>query len=266
VHATKSHAAILRWRAERGAAPLVVALAGTDLYQDLPGSPEAVRSLELADALVVLQPRALEALPAHVRHKARVIMQSATPPRERPARDPGAFVVSVVAHLRPVKDPFLAADAARLLPAVSRVRVEHLGAALDGGMEARARAESTSNPRWRWLGDASHDAVKRRVAASALFALTSTSEGGANALGEAIVCGAPVVCSRIDGSTGILGDDYPGLFPVGDARALAALLRRCEEEPAFLAELRARCAALAPLFAPERERESWRKLLAALLS
>jgi glycosyltransferase involved in cell wall biosynthesis len=107
--------------------------------------------------------------------------------------------------------------------------------------------------------------VKRRIAASELVALTSRSEGGANALGEAVVCGAPLVCSRIDGCTGIVGDDYPGLFPAGDAAALAALLRRCEEDSGFLAELRARCAALAPRFSPVREREGWQTLLDELV-
>jgi glycosyltransferase involved in cell wall biosynthesis len=103
--------------------------------------------------------------------------------------------------------------------------------------------------------------VKRRIAASAIVALTSRSEGGANVLGEAIVCGAPLVCSRIDGCTGILGEDYPGLFPAGDAAALAALLCRSEEDAGFLAELRARCAALASRFSPDRERDGWRTLL-----
>ena len=37
-------------------------------------------------------------------------------------------------HLRPVKDPFRAAFAARLLPDASRIRVTHIGAALTAGM------------------------------------------------------------------------------------------------------------------------------------
>ena len=52
--------------------------------------------------------------------------------------------------------------------------------------------------------------------------------------------------------------------PVGDASALAALLRRCEEEPGFLAELRARVLALQPLVGHARERTSWRELVQEL--
>jgi len=41
-----------------------------------------------------------------------------------------------------------------------------------------------------------------------------------NVLSEAIVAGVPVLASRIAGNIGILGQRYPGLFRVGDAREL----------------------------------------------
>lgn len=74
-------------------------------------------------------------------------------------------------------------------------------------------------------------------------------EGGANALGEAIVAGLPVLASRIPGSIGILGDDYPGYFRVGDTRELAHLQLRCETEPPFLADLTTRCHGTSQLIA-----------------
>src|SRR6185295_13222053 len=86
----------------------------------------------------------------------------------------------------------------------------------------------------------------------------------ANVVTEAIAAGVPVISTRIDGSIGILGDDYPGYYPVGDVSGLAALLRRCEDEPAFLADLRARVLALQPLVDPARERTSWRELVQEL--
>ena len=74
----------------------------------------------------------------------------------------------------------------------------------------------------------------------------------------------PVLSTRIDGSVGLLGDDYPGYFGVGDESGLAKLLRRVETDAAFLAELRRRCDALAPLFTRAAERRAWRDLLLEL--
>ena len=51
-------------------------------------------------------------------------------------------------------------------------------------------------------------------------------EGGANVVSEAIAVGVPVVGVAHPGSVGLLGEDYPGYFPVGDTEGLAALLRR----------------------------------------
>src|SRR4051794_815263 len=53
LHARKSHEAVRRFRRERPGAPLVVALTGTDLYQDLATSANARRSLDLADRVIV---------------------------------------------------------------------------------------------------------------------------------------------------------------------------------------------------------------------
>ena len=50
--------------------------------------------------------------------------------------------------------------------------------------------------------------------------LSSLSEGGANVVSEAVAAGVPVLASRIDGSVGLLGRDYPGYFPVADTAAL----------------------------------------------
>lgn len=170
----------------------------------------------------------------------------------------------MVGHLRPVKDPLLAAAAARLAPAGSRLRIEHIGAALDPALERAARLESEANPRWRWLGPLSRRETLRAIGSAHVLLITSRSEGGSNVVAEAVMAGTPVLSTRIEGTLGMLGPDYPGYFPVGNAAALASALARLENEPALLAELTARCAALRPRFERAREREAWRALLAEL--
>jgi putative glycosyltransferase (TIGR04348 family) len=261
LHAGKSAASVLRWHERRPGSPLIVALTGTDLYGDIDPGSEARRSLLLADRLIVLQPLGIEALPAEVRERARVIYQSVPPLDFHVAPQADHFDVCVMGHLRPVKDPFRTAEAARLLPASSRVRIVHLGSALSDDMAERARAEQASNPRYRWLGERPRRTALRILARCRLLSLTSVSEGGANVISEAVTVGVPVAASRIAGSIGLLGADYPGYFPVGDTQALADLLHRAETDLAFYDDLQRRCAALKPLFTPEGERQRWQAVL-----
>jgi glycosyltransferase involved in cell wall biosynthesis len=114
------------------------------------------------------------------------------------------------------------------------------------------------------LGDLSREQALRLLAGSHLLAVTSLLEGGANVVSEAIAAAVPVLSTRIPGSVGILGQDYPGYFPAGDTQALARLLQQAETDPAFYADLKRRTRDLKPLVDPQRERASWRALLAGL--
>jgi len=264
LHARKSHPSIERFRRERPGARLIVALTGTDLYHDLRRGVRARRSIEFASRLVVLQPLALRALPAWARRKTRVILQSAVPPRGRSRPRPDVFEVCVLSNLRPVKDPLRAARAARRLPERSRVRVVHLGAALEKAVERRARREEAENPRYTWLGSVPRPRALRILARSRLLVLSSRLEGGANVVSEALAASVPVLASRIPGSVGILGARYPGYFRVGDTASLTRLLARAERDRAFYDRLREWCRRRRRLVAPAAERAAWRRLLGEL--
>jgi putative glycosyltransferase (TIGR04348 family) len=261
LHARKSFPSIRRFHRLHPGRPLVVAMTGTDLYGDLPRNRWAACSVEWATRLVVLQPEGIAAVPARFRAKARAILQSSMPPAGKVAPPRGELRIFVAGHLRAVKDPFRAAMAARLLPVSSRIRVFHLGRALTPGAGSRARREMARNPRYRWLGEVPRRRALRILAGSRLMILSSRIEGGANILSEALVAGVPVLASRIPGSVGILGRDYPGFFPPGDTRRLAALMERAESDPRFLARLAAACRRLASRHRPAREREAWKRLL-----
>jgi putative glycosyltransferase (TIGR04348 family) len=261
LHAGRSAESVRAFREQYPHAPVVVALTGTDLYDQIHTRPEARRSLELASRLVVLQPLGVEELPENLWDRVRVIYQSVEPPGFHSSPRPDVFEVCVLGHLREVKDPFRTAKASRLLPAESRLRVLHLGAALSPAMAAEARAEAAANPRYHWLGDVPRWRALRALARCRLLVLSSRLEGGANVISEALAVSVPVLASRIPGSVGLLGPDYPAYFPFGDTRALADLLGRAELDPAFYRTIQKHCARLRGLTDPARERRSWKRLL-----
>ncbi len=252
MHAVKCAGAIETYRAAFPAGKVLLALTGTDIYPD--PSPTALASMREADGLIVLQEKALERIPPDCLAKASVVIQSVAPPPAAGPRPVGDhFEACVVGHLREVKNPLLAARASRLVPAASRLRLRQAGGILESAYAPLVAMEQRENRRYEWLGELAVEEVAALLAASDLMVLSSHSEGGARVVGEAIVAGIPVLSTRIDGGVGLLGEDYPGFFPVDDAEALAALLWRCESDAEFFRDLQEAAAARKARFDPVAE-------------
>ena len=119
-------------------------------------------------------------------------------------------------------------------------------------------------PNYRWLGGLPHEAVRRRVQRAHVLVHASRLEGGAHVVMEAVTSGTPVLASAVAGNVGMLGADYAGYFPWGEAPALVALILRCRSGE-LLPLLGEQCRARAPLFDPATERAAVRQLVEELL-
>jgi len=264
LHARRSAGALAAFCKQYPAKPSILVLTGTDLYRDIDTSPEARASLEHASALVVLQEAGLERLPPSLRAKARVIYQSAPALLPAPGGNRRHLDICMIGHLRPEKDPQTFMHAAQLVTH-PRLRLLHIGGALDPALAEAASNTEQATERYRWLGPMTRAVTRQRLKRCAAMVIASHMEGGANVIIEAVTSGVPVLASDIDGNRGMLGSDYAGYFPPGDAAALALLLDRIAGDPAFDALLRRQCAARAPLFAPATEQAALCDLVDNLL-
>lgn len=261
LHARRSAGIVSAFHDAAPERPVVVVMTGTDLYCDLPDDEDAHRSLELATAIVVLQPEGLKRLNAGWRRKAVAIRQSVAPYRGRATPRKRTFDLCVVGHLRDVKDPLRPAMAARDLPTTSRIAIVQAGRILEAPYRAAVRREVHCNPRYQWLGEVPRHRARHLIARSRGLVLPSFAEGGAHVVAEAIVDDTPVLASHIDGTVGQLGADYPGYHPPGDTLALRDLMDRFERDADFRARLAEAGAARAPELTPAREREGLSALL-----
>ncbi|HEU5253641.1 MAG TPA: glycosyltransferase [Solirubrobacterales bacterium] len=105
-------------------------------------------------------------------------------------------------------------------------------------LEARA-GELGIDDRVRFLGR--REDVPQLLAACDVFALPSLYEGSSLAVLEAMAAGTPIVSSAIGGTDELIEDGRSGLLVApGDAKALAAALRRLLADPALREGLAAR--------------------------
>jgi putative glycosyltransferase (TIGR04348 family) len=264
LHARRGHEVVRAWceRPDRGRC--IVVLTGTDLSRDIPDrDPAALDSLRLADRLVVLQERGIRALPARFRHKAAVVYQSAAtlPPIRKSTRVLRALFVG---HIRVEKDPLCFTQAASGLADRPDIAFAIVGGARDPALARTVERLVARIPNATMLGAVSHGRTRQRIRHAHVLVVPSRMEGGANVIVEAVTCGTPVLAADCDGNIGMLGEEYPGYFKVGDPVSLAHLLVRCRDEADFLQRLTRMCAARASLFSPEHERRALNAMLRGL--
>jgi glycosyltransferase involved in cell wall biosynthesis len=155
--------------------------------------------------------------------------------------------------------------AAALLPATSRVRVLHAGAALDERLAAAARRTAARTSRYRWLGELPRARARQLMRQAALLLHPSKLEGGAQVVLEAIRSGTPVLVSAADGNVGMVGNRYPGIFRIGEVGQVVELIQRAATDRAFLRRLASACRSRAWLFDPALERAAVHDLVRRLL-
>ena len=269
LHAYRSHQSIVAFKKKYPKRPIVLVLTGTDLYRDIENHNEVIQSMEMADQLIILQSCAVDLIPADLRYKVQVIYQSVEVEFDIDIGNGNSatkddFVVSIIGHLREEKDPFCIVRSLPLLPSDSKITVTHLGQAMNAQMKDQATHFNATIDRYHWLGEVSHADALRILSQSRLMVISSRMEGGAHVVSEAIALGIPVIASDIPGNRGLLGEDYPGYYPVADENALATLLYRAEKTPSFYASLQKHIDLRRELINPASEKQAIQAMVNAL--
>ena len=263
LHAVKGAQAVADFRKKMPEGKVVVLITGTDIYQQLPqGSEKGMACLESADRIAIVSEIAVPSLPERFQEKAVVVPCSLDEITERAKPQSGPFVISVVGHLRAVKQPFLTIEAVAKHPAWENLEVWQMGEALDEESEKTAKEWVKKDARYHWLGGLPRMESLRRCAQSQLTINSSLLEGGANAVLEAMTMGVPVLASEIEGNRLLLGEDYLGYFR---SDQLGIRLSEILEGKVDLSTWKALADKRLPLFSREREGRCWLELLETLV-
>ena len=204
-------------------------------------------------ALVVVSEAAHDALPHHLKERARVIVHGVDLSRsdaliaDREAVraevraelgvDSGELLALAVANLRPEKGYDVLLDAARLV--ADRGLPLRFAAVGRGPLEVELGERSRElglEDRLQFLGQR-HD-VLRLLTAADLFVLASRQEGMPVSLMEATSIGAAIVATSVGGVPQVITDGVDGLVvPPGDPPALADAIERLVGDPDLRSEL-----------------------------
>jgi len=265
LHALKSKECILHFRKHNPMGKIITYLTGTDMYTDTNTAlmhDEAV--FAATDHFVISQNASSSSIPDVIKSKTQVIRMSVSIPEELPAR-PSIIsektpCITLTAHLRKVKNPFLINRALALIPHAD-LQILTLGKHLEEGYDTKASEFEKADSRFRWLGMHDRPTTLSHVKHSSATLNTSFREGGSNSVIESLLLGTPVITSDIEGSRGQLGDSYDGFFPSDDHQALADLINRFLNDRDFNQHLNDQCAHLAKKFDLKVEQSDWLDIL-----
>ena len=208
----------------------------------------------MADHLVLLHEGSLVAVPQIFHSKCTVIYPSVSLPEGvNYTPEEKGFAVLMAGNMRKEKNPELAmAASAMISPSI--------------GFHVYGESSESGSGRVIEHGVVSHDEIITAMSKAQLLLNTSHQEGGSNSICEAISMGLPVIASDIPGNSGMLGDDYAGLFPPNDLEALVLILGKAATEQEFYAQLKKQISDRAPLFSFAREAAAWRSLLESIIN
>lgn len=261
INADKNNSDIRKFNSDNPQSKIILILSGTDIYPE--PSAKAIDSMEVGNVLVLLQSHGIDQVPPLYRNKSTIIYQSIeklSVDSERSKSD-SEFRVVLISNIRSVKDPLIASRACRLISPASKLKITHIGYCLDEELGSELTQENKSNIRYEWVGGLSKLEAMTILSESHVLLITSQHEGAGRVVGEAIQLGVPIISTNNLGVTGILGDDYEGYYPVGDAKALSDILTKAEEDKEFLAQLNVHCQNRSSLFDIEEEKKNWEKLI-----
>ncbi len=267
LNARRSAGAVEEFRDACPDSQIIIVLTGTDInHPEIENPTSRTReAMQVADRLVLLHEGSLPLVPADLQEKCQIIYPSVALPeglkhelKQKPDNSP--FHVIMAGNVRAEKNIPVVLDACALLPKNSPISISLYGDSEDA-LAQKMRLAEQATPCFRWMGKTSHHALMQKMASADLLLNSSTQEGGSNAICEAISMGLPVVASQISGNVGMLGADYAGYFPSGDAWALKDLLQRCAEDQAFYLNLKKQIQERAPLFSYSEEARLWGEIL-----
>jgi len=216
LHAFKTGVAV-RSASQRLGTPYVVSITGTDLHEDLclPERRQLVLSV-LQDARAILA-SSLEAEAMVRKHHAVstpwvLVPKGVEAPPDAgaspPAEDQGPILFLHVAGWRPVKNNhFPLEPLSRLSGEIPRVRLRFAGPVLDVGYHQAWREVAWRYPFAEDLGEVEPALMGELYRRAAVVLNTSHSEGGSNAVLEAMAAGRTVLAADVPGNQAFLRFD-----------------------------------------------------------